>query len=133
MVLKVLKSLIVSSCWTWSAYSINKKKTVTCTFWFLRLYPVPADTSAYFLSFQHISFTAAVPCLRKANVYVDDRVLWSMPQKTSKHFVAACVTLRCNNMKCSLIAVTIIKPLFNSVKAGGNFCGRITLLTLVPG
>ena len=111
----------------------KEKEIVTCTFWFLLLYPLPSDTRAYFLSFQHISFTAAVPRLRKANVYVDDRILWWIPQKTSKHFVAACVTLRCNNMKCNLIALTIIKPLFNTVKAGGNFCGRITLLTLVPG
>ena len=45
--------------------------------------------------------------------------------RSCEHFVAACVTLRCNNMKCSLIALTIIKPLFNSVKAGGNFWRRI--------
>ena len=44
---------------------------------------------------KHRSFTAAVSRLRKANVYVDDRVVGWIPQKTAKHFGTSLVTLLC--------------------------------------
>ena len=80
---------------------INFAKTVTCTLWFLLFQPFPSKTRAYFTSFQHISFTATVFRLRKANVYVDGRVLRWTPQKTAKHFDTSLVTLLCKKMKCN--------------------------------
>ena len=74
---------------------INFAKTVTCTFWFLLFQPFPSKTRAYFISFQHISFTATVFRLRKANVYVDDCIIWWIPQKTAKHFDTSPVNLIC--------------------------------------
>ena len=70
-------------------------KVVTCTLWLLLFYPFPSKTRAYFTSFQHISFTAAVSRLRKANVYVDDRVLRWIPQKTAKHFDTSLLKVLC--------------------------------------
>ena len=80
---------------------INFAKTVTCTFWFLLFQPFPSKTRAYFISFQHISFTATVFRLRKANVYVDDCIIWWIPQKTAKHFDTSPVTLLWKKMKCN--------------------------------
>lgn len=71
------------------------EKTVTCTLWLLLFYPLPSKTRTYFISLQHISFTAAESRLRKANVYVDDRVLRWIPQKIAKHFDTSLVTLLC--------------------------------------
>ena len=71
------------------------EKTVTCTLWLLLFYPSTSKTRASFISFQHKSSTAAVSRLRKANVYVDDRVVGWIPQKTAKHFDTSLVTLLC--------------------------------------
>ena len=71
------------------------EKTVTYTHWLLLFYPSPSKTRASFISCQHRSFTAAVSRLRKANVYVDDRVVGWIPQKTAKHFGTSLVTLLC--------------------------------------
>ena len=70
-------------------------KTVTCTLWLLLFNPSPSKTRASFISFQSKSFTAAVYRLRKANVYVDDRVVGWIPLKTAKHFETSPVTLLC--------------------------------------
>ena len=129
--------MVVSSCWAWTAYSINKKKKKKKR----KKKLSPVHFGSFFSTHcprmhERIFFPSNMYPSRQRYLALERRMFMLMivffggflrrRRSILSQLLSRSAAI---NMKCNLIALTIIKPLFNSVKAGGNFCRRRTTNT----